>query len=291
MAGQTSIVLELQRLAADSGTSVTDLLRKALLVAAKLRLADFREWIDLELNGYKGALNKVPPYRWVMAELKLFNPYNGWIPVHFKTTAMKEAYSKVPAMNTIAEIEEISSKSDGYASLSLSPEAHAELMEEMDWAFKMMMPKNHIAISKLTGILAHVRNTVLEWSLKLEEEGILGDGMSFSESEKKKAAEASGVHIENFHGVMGHGIYGAVTATNVSIGDFGQINTKLKEMGISRDVRNQLEDLIDELRAAKPEDKPGIMKRGMAWVTENGASLGAMATVIAGWFGGSHSGS
>ena len=51
-----SLVLEIQRLATDRGNDISDLLRKCLMVAAKLKLNEFRTWVDSELNGY----TKVP---------------------------------------------------------------------------------------------------------------------------------------------------------------------------------------------------------------------------------------
>lgn len=50
---KTSLVRELQREALDSNVPVTDLLRKALVVARKLGIKEFQEWIELELDGYK----------------------------------------------------------------------------------------------------------------------------------------------------------------------------------------------------------------------------------------------
>jgi len=43
--------------------------------------------------------------------------------------------------------------------------------------------------NRLIGILDTVRTTILEWSLKLEEDGIIGEGMSFSPQEKAMASE------------------------------------------------------------------------------------------------------
>ncbi len=43
-----SIILELQELAADSNIDVSDLLRKCLIIATKLRLEDFKMWIQHE---------------------------------------------------------------------------------------------------------------------------------------------------------------------------------------------------------------------------------------------------
>lgn len=45
------IVLELEREALDENVSIEVLLRKAYLVARKLKLTDFEEWINNEQNG------------------------------------------------------------------------------------------------------------------------------------------------------------------------------------------------------------------------------------------------
>ena len=59
--GMPSLVLELQQEALSKDTSVTDLLRKALVVARKLEIADFETWINAELNGFVEGV-KVPAY-------------------------------------------------------------------------------------------------------------------------------------------------------------------------------------------------------------------------------------
>ena len=47
-----SIVLELQNEIVSSNCDVVNILRKAHLIASKLKLADFDQWIKHELNGY-----------------------------------------------------------------------------------------------------------------------------------------------------------------------------------------------------------------------------------------------
>jgi len=51
------------------------------------------------------------------------------------------------------------------------------------------IPYTVVQRSQLRGILDAVRTSVLNWSLKLEADGIVGDGMSFSPDEKKIASE------------------------------------------------------------------------------------------------------
>ena len=47
------IVIELQHEALKSNFDIMNLLRKAYLVARKLKLQEFEDWINNELNGYK----------------------------------------------------------------------------------------------------------------------------------------------------------------------------------------------------------------------------------------------
>ena len=64
-----SLIDELQLEAAGNAVSVSALLRKALMVAAKLDVSDLPKWIDKELSGY-GPDDEVPPYRVVHGRVK-----------------------------------------------------------------------------------------------------------------------------------------------------------------------------------------------------------------------------
>jgi hypothetical protein len=46
----SSVIVELQCEALDRNVHVSDLLRKALVVARNLALTEFQRWIELELN-------------------------------------------------------------------------------------------------------------------------------------------------------------------------------------------------------------------------------------------------
>jgi hypothetical protein len=57
-----SVVEQLQAAAIDPRIKVSDLVRRAKLVASKLGLGDFERWADAELQGYPaGAV--IPAYR------------------------------------------------------------------------------------------------------------------------------------------------------------------------------------------------------------------------------------
>src|SRR5205085_5705698 len=61
----------------NSNVRVTDLLRKALVVARKLNVRDFEEWINSELTGYKDT-DKVPEYRRLEGVPVAYSHYHGW---------------------------------------------------------------------------------------------------------------------------------------------------------------------------------------------------------------------
>ena len=80
-----SLVLELQKDALNPSISILNLLRKALVVATKLKLQDFKDWIESEINGYKDG-QRIPEYRKVRGETKYWNQFRGWQPIVFDTS-------------------------------------------------------------------------------------------------------------------------------------------------------------------------------------------------------------
>jgi hypothetical protein len=56
----TSLIDELQLDASNGAVSVSGLLRKALMVAAKLELSNIPEWINKELSGYSPDDDSMP---------------------------------------------------------------------------------------------------------------------------------------------------------------------------------------------------------------------------------------
>ena len=103
------IVLQLQEEALDENVDIETLLRKAYVVARKLQLKDFEEWITNEQNGYQ---KDVPEYRMIGGEIKAWNPYHGWIPVIFDAKA-SDMFSRMPVKLPIAAISDVYNDSDG----------------------------------------------------------------------------------------------------------------------------------------------------------------------------------
>jgi AbiTii len=141
-----------------------------------------------------------------------------------------------------------------------------------------MVPTLLINRTQIFRVLEAIRNTVLEWSLKLEQSGILGEGMTFTREEVQKAAMVT-YNIQSFTGILGN-----VSSSQIQVGDYNSIHAELKRLGIPQEERNELEQIVDELPKADKEKKTTLLKRGAEWVTRNATALGALSETIRKWF-------
>ena len=188
------IVIELQREALDEKISIESLMRKAYLVARKLNLKEFEEWISQEQNGYK---QEVPEYRNIAGEIKAWNPYHGWIPMVLSAD-ISDLVSKMPIPTSISELQDVYNSSEGTVCLSVNGTLTEWFNSNMDFIptkYQFFSTK-----SELYRIMSTVRNKILDWALLLEENGIVGEGMTFTDIEKKIAHNTQVInnYINNF---------------------------------------------------------------------------------------------
>lgn len=190
------IVIQLQEEALDENIDIETLLRKAFLVARKLQLKEFEKWIQCEQNGYK---NEVPEYRKIGGSIKAWSPYHGWCPVIFQGE-IGDLLQSMPLINPIASISDLYNNKDGDVGFSVSSRLADSLNNNNTDGFitQYMFQSSKAEIKK---IISAVRNKILEWAIILEENGIHGEGLSFSEEEKKLAKESSVInnYTNNFY--------------------------------------------------------------------------------------------
>lgn len=189
------IVLELQREALDENISIEALLRKAYLVARKLKLTDFEEWLKQEKNGY---IHDIPKYREIVGEVKGWNPYAGWVPIVFQAD-IANIVSKMPVPNSISSLVDVYSLSDGSIKLSINgvlTDMFNDMIESMPTKYAFFSSR-----SEIYRIMSTVRDKILDWSLLLEENGIVGEEMTFTDYEKQVALETQVInnYTNNFY--------------------------------------------------------------------------------------------
>lgn len=181
----SSLVEELQRDAYNQTSDVSNLLRKAYVVARKLKVKELEKWINLELNGYTAGDTEIPEYRKLSGVIKAWNPYHGWIPVLMDNDSMDELLTNRKTNQPITELEDMLQK-DELISMKFpsSLEARLSRFAGFETEFRLFIPK-----SQLKKIIETVVNIILNWSLQLEEDGIMGEGLSFSRQEKDTASD------------------------------------------------------------------------------------------------------
>lgn len=254
-----SVILELQQLASDSEKNILDLLRKALLVATKLNLVEFKQWVQNELNGYKGG--ELPSYRQVHAQVKGRNPYHGLIPIGFPDKEMERTLSAVPIRDSVSALYDLieNRKPTDVLHMQMPFEAQRMVSQLLDTPFQDIEVYWVLQRSQIVEILDTVRNAILEWALKLEGEGIVGDGISFSEDEKQKASSNTIIqHVENFNF---QGVLGSVTGSNltqnlqmtIQKNDLDSLKKYLSSLKIEK---TDIDELVKALKSDPPPSKP-----------------------------------
>jgi len=264
----SSLVEELQRDALNRRVRVSDLLRKAKTIAVKLDLPELEKWVESELNGYQSGAD-VPDYRVIIGQVQGFNPYHGWRPVQFNDTATEQKFTKRHIVSQVAELECLVPKSsDGQLQVSLPAEAQHLLRDVTGFDFEFTTA---MSASDVVGILDAIRNALLDWSLKLEKSGVKGEGMSFSDDERKRAHETQAVYnigtIETFTGNMGSGSGNfSVEGNTVNITSKAAIESLVRkirdneaQLGLkpepTRELHQALDGLQTEINATQPSAK------------------------------------
>lgn len=258
----SSLVIDLQKDILESKKGVTELLRIAKLISAKLGLTDVSELIDSELGGYKDR-TKIPEYREIAGgDLYVFNPVHGW-------TFAGHLSSKETSFRTHQPVSELEALVKApYISI---PTSHKFPLSE---PFMMQFPQEvrHSTMG-MKRILEAIKEQLFNWAIELEQRGIVGEGMSFDAGEKKKAQHQT-FNIQHFTGVLGD-----VSDSSVNVYDYSSIHQMLKQQHVPQQERNKFEDILDELITAEPAKKATLAKRGEDWVVKHQELLGARVSI------------
>ena len=135
----------------------------------------------------------------------------------------------------------------------------------------------HVPTASVADIIEQVKNTLLEWTLRLEKEGIVGDNMIFSDIEKEQARSIPQT-VNNYYGNTNI-VNGSVERSQIVAGDNNSITISKNELNdelnkIAEEVRKDsmmypddietaLELLADIRNKIDADKKPSIIKSGL----------------------------
>jgi hypothetical protein len=185
--------------------------------------------------------------------------FHGIQPVIVKSPEIARKLQNRPTKQSISELEELIANPDSEKLLAMpfSQETENFIYEHSDLDSRPYLFCSRTAIVNIIDI---VRNTVLEWSLKLEEGGITGDGLSFSKEEKKIAESNKSIHIQNFQGVLGDVVHSTISQSNtmnIPKADFESLSRFLESKGIEPDEIKELKEAVEQETEIKTPGKFG----------------------------------
>ena len=281
-----SIVLELQNEIVSSNCDVVNILRKAHLIASKLKLADFDQWIQHELNGYPDQ-ESCPEYRKVCGSLKAFNHYHGWISTLMQDNELEKMICERKLTNSISEVISLCQSSENVLISEFSGEQFAFFNKMFNSPLSMKYAL-HIPTTAVKDIEEKVKNTILEWTLKLESEGIVGENMVFSETEKESAVNMPQT-VNNYYGNTSvinspsdnvqivSGSENTVTFSYDKVKDVvDAVEKSISESDLSKeDIETATELLADIKLKIEEEKKPNILKSALVGLKDFLINTGA----------------
>lgn len=264
-------------------------LRQAHLIAVKLRLTEFDKWIQSELNGYECHKDSIPKYRMVRGSLKAFNPYRGWIPVGFRSNEIEEMVCQHVFDDSLVDIIELCrDKKTEAIHLVLPSEMSQALNDGMDIGVDMEL---HVFVSPhiVRAIVEHVKNCLLEWTLKLEAEGIVGNEMSFSTEETQRAQSVP----QQIYNYFGNVVNGNVSSSNLISGNenrirldsafaaqlVSEVQDSLKKDSVSEEDNESILEMLQEISIKIEQNKkPQIIKAALVGLKDFLVNVGANVT-------------
>ncbi|QHC08059.1 hypothetical protein GRF56_11865 [Aeromonas veronii] len=194
-----ALIPELIAMASDPAVTTSDLLRRALVAAHRLKLPEWIDWITHELQGYPEGV-ALPQYRRLQGEIVADIPMRGLTQVSFSSAHSASEWGFCNLDTPVEEIEGWLNEGDDVV-MTFAPEVEDALRKAIRPSCR---PLRRFHLSMFKALIGAVRNKVLAWALKLEGEGILGEGLSFTAREQAQAqqlAPVTHIHIEGgFHG-------------------------------------------------------------------------------------------
>ena len=268
------IVIELQQEVLKQDCDIVNVLRRAHVIATKLQLTEFDSWITHELNGYPNQ-EVCPEYRKIKGVLKAFNPYQGWIPAMISDIEMETDVCERKMANSISEIVSLCQEENDL--LSEFTGAQTEILNKI---FRTTFPMKYalfVPRTSVMDIIEKVKNTILEWTLKLEEKGIIGDNMTFTEKEKNTATSIPQT-INNYYGdtkiVNSSGDNASVVTGNNNNVSFSyekafkiieEIEESINNENLNQDDLETAKDILSDIRdKISQKKKPPIINASLS---------------------------
>ena len=198
--------------------------------------------------------------------------------------------SKAFLPQAIAEIEHMITSDGGFVIFGFMGPIDKFLHEQLGIEFNCGL---HLSKTVLVGAVEGVKNAVLDWAIRLEEEGVLGEGLRFSTREIEKAQNVTNHIYGSNIGVLG-GVGANASVSHQTVGQaidfdaFARLVAQIREAvpALPYATAKELDKPIAELENAakaknitKVRSALAVMVPVLQGATGNLAASGVLAAI------------
>ena len=303
-----NLLKEIQAATTESNYPLANVLRKCAVLASQIKNSELRDWVFKELNGYDNNTDTIPKYRVLGASVQgnLAGPFNsGYKNIMLPAACLPEPLQKQATAATfdqpIASLEALvaSDSGDGQVVFNWPGNWVALIQKEGKLAEDVVLygAWQSVSSAAIVGILDTVRNRVLEFCLRLENE-VPGAG---SDDVKPTTAETEAttqlfqtIIIGNHAGNIANASPGAIQTVHVvERGDLQGLVAALTRYGVPASEIDELRGVVEEeknLTAIGPKASQWLAKASTAvasgtWKLGHGVSVGVITKAILEYYG------
>lgn len=172
-----SLLREIQDAAVDASTPLADVLRKCMILAARLDHEPFKKWVDEELNGYPPDVD-LPAYRCLdgLTSIGTFSgPFgrqmtNLPLPMAPVPAKVREEYLNAEFREGVAKLADLAKGDEGKLMSRWPGDLVALVAQKYFRGFALIEAHIEIPKSAVVGVLDAVRNKVLKFALEIEQQ-------------------------------------------------------------------------------------------------------------------------
>lgn len=232
---------------------LSNTLRKAKMLARAIRLPEFREWVDFELNGYP-EVEKVPSYRrFRPTNLGTFaGPFNSGVknmvlPIYNLPPEIKELAENFIFFEGVGALEALAAQAPDSHQWKWPQEMVLLAQQAIKLTGGMVLVDAHqpIPAHAISGVLDQVKNKLLDFVLDLQESNITSEDLNNRAVEPELARNIfNNINIYGDRNIVAGGARVNQRVNTVEKGDLTSLVSFLREYNIDHDDISALKDAI-----------------------------------------------
>lgn len=265
-----SLISDLITEVVDSSSDLSQVLRKAKVLASELRSEELRAWSEAELNGYKDQ-EGLPDYR-VSGGTNFGNFVGSWgrratipIPLLNLPKLLRQTKSKLELQEGAAALQKMMSSETDYQE-QWNPDAVAAVANDVLSDMTMISAWMAIPKARIAAVLDAIRNRLLSFLLELKEKH---PGVDAADADLKSISK------EDVRVSVVNNIYGGqnVLASGETVhqqvqqglkpGDLESLLSLLRDASLPEELVSELPEAIEK---DEPNRKGGIGPRVSGWL-------------------------